>query len=414
MSPRALRLFVPSLLLSIVSTLPNSVQPQAVVGDKSPVRFYGKMRSQLAPDLVHIYQRVFQVAARPNVRFDPTIEKGAVISSGEIIDARATTSRNVMFLVEPPNGVPYVAVDSNSNGVIEQPERYRLDKSEHGFVSLIQFPLKHSFFKSFPMLIHYVYGFKHPALKPTDRLLYQSVTALANGDVDINGRKLLFQFPFEPQSEVIATKEGLFGVDVNGDGKIRDEQFSPESSFATNTEAVFKLGDVFISTERIDLVKNEIVVRARNRTEYLRHDVEVGKELPDFAFVDFSGNKRSLNEFKGKYVLLDFWGVWCGDCRVETPFHVEAYKRFKGRGLEILSLNTDDSIETAKDYLAKNNMTWTQATNDSIRSLIEVTYQLQEYPSTLLIGPDSKVLVVDQKQLRGKELLRTLDLVLPK
>jgi len=413
MIPRALRLLARSLLLSIVSALPITVDSQVVVSDKAPTRFYGKMRSQLGPDLVHIYQRVFQVATRPNIRFEPAIEKGAVISSGEIIDARATTGRTVMFLVEPPNGVPFLTVDSNANGIIEQSERHRLEKNEHGFVSLIQLPLKHSFFKSFPMLVHYVYGFKHPDLKPTDRLLYQSVTALANGDVDINGRKTLFQFPFQPQSEVVATKEGLFGVDINGDGKIRNEQFSPESSFATNTEAVFRLGDVFVSTERIDLSTNEIVVRARDRTEYLRQDVEVGKELPDFEFVAFSGNKRSLYEFKGKYVLLDFWGVWCVDCRVETPFHVEAYKRFKERGLEILSLNTDENIQIAKDYLAKNNITWTQATNESIRSLVEITYQLQEYPSTLLIGPDLKVLVLDQKQLRGNELHRTLDLMLP-
>lgn len=392
------------------------VEAQTPVAETTPhenKRFFGKMQSELKPDLIHVYQKLFQ-AVQSAVRFEPVLDKKAVISAGGFSDPNSATGRGEMFLVELPAGEPFVAVDSNTNGVIEQGERFPLKKGEHGFVSIIKLPLKNPFFKTYPVLVHYVYGFKHPDLKPTDRLLYQSVMALAYGDVDINGRKVLFQYPFDSQSPAMSTTEGLFGVDVDGNGKILDQQFSPESSYASKSELVFRLGDLFISTEKIDLAKNEIVVRTRAREEYLRHDVETGKEMPDFSFVDFEGKKRGLYEFKGKYVLLDFWGVWCVDCRVETPFHVEAYKRFRSRGLEILSLNTDEEIETAKAYLAKNKMTWPQATNDSIRTLVEVNYRIQEYPSTILIGPDAKVLVFDQKQLRGEELIRTLDRLLPK
>lgn len=377
-------------------------------------RFYGKLEMELQPDLVHVYQRVFSAGA-VKVRFDPAIDAKAEISVGELSDQRKAAGVTEAFLVEPPGTDPFVATDLDANGTIDARERFPLKPTPpNGFASIIRLPIANPFFKSFPVLFHYVRGFKHPNLKPGDRLVFQSIMTLAYGNVDISGRKVLFQYPFDPQSPAMSTTEGLFGIDVDGDGRIRDEQFSPESSYATETELVFRYGNIFLSTERIDLAKNEIVVRQRASEEYLRHEIEVGKQMPDFSFVDFEGKKRRLYEFKGKYVLLDFWGVWCVDCREETPYHVEAFKRFRSRGLEILSLNTDENIETAKAYLAKNKMTWTQATNDSIRRLVEVTYRIQEYPSTLLIGPDAKVLVFNQKQLRGEHLLETLDRILPK
>jgi len=372
------------------------------------------MRTQLEPDLVHVYQRLFRGGFPSNTRFTPALPKGTIISTGDVSDLRKKERQSQMLLIEPPSGIPFVAIDSNSDGNIDATERFELQKGESGFISVIRLPFAHNFYKTYPIMVHYVAGFKHPDLKPTDRLVYQSIMALAYGDVDLAGKKVLFQYPFDAQTPEIAVAGGLFGADVDGNGRIRDEQFSPESSYASKTPVIFKFGDLFVSTESIDLLKNQITVRTRRSEEYLRHDVQVGQKLLDFNFVDFEGRKRSLYEFKGKYVLLDFWGVWCFDCLQETPFHIEAFKLFRSRGLEILSLNTDENIETAKGYLLKNKMTWTQATNDSIRNLVEVTYQIQEYPSTILIDPDSKVVVFDQKQLRSNELLRTLDKILPR
>ncbi|MBA3352751.1 MAG: TlpA family protein disulfide reductase, partial [Blastocatellia bacterium] len=185
-------------------------------------------------------------------------------------------------------------------------------------------------------------------------------------------------------------------------------------SHATKNEIVFRLGDLYVSTAKTDLAKNEIVVRTRLREEYLRHEIAVGQVMPDFSFVDFEGKKRSLNEFRGKYLLVDFWGVWCVDCTRETPFHLEALKRYRSRGFDILSLDTDEDIEVVKPYLKKNGITWTQARNDSIRQLVEATYRIQEYPSTILLDPNGKVLVLDQNELRGERLLQTLDRLIPR
>lgn len=201
---------------------------------------------------------------------------------------------------------------------------------------------------------------------------------------------------------------------MNGDGKIRNEQFSPETSYANKSELVFRLGELYISTSKLDLERNEIVVRKREKAEYLRHEIEVDKEMPDFQFVDLEGKKRSLADFRGKYLFIDFWGVWCGDCIRETPFQVEAYRRFRSRGLEILGLDWDDEVEKVKGYMKKANVTWAQARKDSILTLVTDTYRIQEFPSSILLGPDGKILVLDQHQLQGARLLETLDRILPK
>jgi thiol-disulfide isomerase/thioredoxin len=136
--------------------------------------------------------------------------------------------------------------------------------------------------------------------------------------------------------------------------------------------------------------------------------------MPDFAFTDFDGKNRTLAEFRGKYVLVDFWGVWCSDCVRDVPYQVAAYARFRSRGFEILGLNWDDKVEDARGFLQKSKAAWPQATKQSIRRLAEVTYRIQEYPSAILLGPDGKVLVLDQKRLEGDELAETLDTLLPR
>jgi len=313
--------------------------------------------------------------------------------------------------------VPFLAHDINANGVIETNERFVFAASREMQNALdvsVNVPIKNSFFKTFPIFIRYWRGFKNPQFPEKNRLLQQSVWAFAMGSVPIRGQNVLFQYPFESASTTISTTEGLFGVDINGDGKIRNEQFSPETSYANKDELVFRLGDLYISTAKIDLERNEIVVRKREKAEYLREELEIGKEMPDFQFVDFDGKKRSLSEFRGKYLFIDFWGVWCGDCVRETPFQVEAYKRFRPRGLEILGLDWDEDIEKAKGYMKKTNVTWMQARKDSILDLAHVTYRIQEYPSSILLGPDGKILVLNQQQLQGGRLLDIFDRILPR
>lgn len=71
--------------------------------------------------------------------------------------------------------------------------------------------------------------------------------------------------------------------------------------------------------------------------------VSVGKMAPDFTQNNLEGKPVKLSDFKGKYVLLDFWASWCKPCRAENPYVVAAYRKFSNKGFDILSVSLDAS-----------------------------------------------------------------------
>ena len=400
-----------------ISTILGALLFAGWISGQEPERFTGKFDTQLVFDMSYTFQTVFLPDKARTPRFAQPLKTGTTIAVGDVNDGVSATGKTSVYLVEPAGAPLFLAVDANANGVIEAQERHmfraRPDRPNDLDV-IIKFPTKNPLFPGNPVLLQYKRGFTHPKIPPYGRLVVQPFSVYALGRVNINGRSVLFQYPFEPAKATISLTEGLYGVDTDGDGKINAARFSPEIGYTTNSELVFRLGDIYVSTEKVDMAKNEITVRKRAKAEYLRHELDTGREMPNFEFTDVSGKARSLAEFRGKYLLVDFWGVWCVDCRRETPFQVEAYKRFRSRGFEILGLDWDDKIETLTDYMAKTGMTWTQARKDSIRELTEVRYRIYEYPSTVLLGPDGKVIVIEQEKLQGEELSKTLERILPK
>jgi len=142
----------------------------------------------------------------------------------------------------------------------------------------------------------------------------------------------------------------------------------------------------------------------------------VGSEIPDFAFTDFDGRPRRLSEFRGRYVLLDFWGSWCAPCRAELPFAKDAYARFRSRGFEIIGLNYERGASPAdvRKVLMDNGVQWTFSTEDSVRDLITKRFRIDTFPTMILIDPNAMVVEARSGGLRGAQLAKTLDRILPK
>lgn len=145
-------------------------------------------------------------------------------------------------------------------------------------------------------------------------------------------------------------------------------------------------------------------------------DMSVGAQIPDFDFTDFDGRRRQLSEFKGKYLMLDFWGSWCPPCRAEVPFVRDAYARFASRGFDVLGMDHERSATVAqvRAFLNTNGVRWTFATPDSVRSLINERFQIASFPRVILLDPDGRVVEARNNALRGENLARTLDRILPR
>lgn len=83
-------------------------------------------------------------------------------------------------------------------------------------------------------------------------------------------------------------------------------------------------------------------------------DAFAEKRAPEFSLKDLNGRQVALSSFRGKVVLLAFWATWCPSCKDEMPKFNRLYRELKSRGLEIIAISSDYSIDSLKEYLAKN------------------------------------------------------------
>jgi peroxiredoxin len=140
----------------------------------------------------------------------------------------------------------------------------------------------------------------------------------------------------------------------------------------------------------------------------------IGAVAPNFTQADTLGKAVSLHDFKGKYVLIDFWASWCGPCRAENPNVIKAFAKFKDKGFTILGVSLDNP--NAKDKWLKaihdDQLTWTQVSDlKGWKNEVAQLYYIQSIPQNFLVGPDGKIVA---KNLRGEELTNKLAELLDK
>jgi thiol-disulfide isomerase/thioredoxin len=386
----------------------------AAAGD---VEYTGKLEPELVADTEDFDQVVFKpVRDLSKIKFATPLEEGVKVTAGRLYHPPADKSSILALLVEPEGEAPYLYADLDTNNTLDASERFALEREEHDNPYILQatlkLPLKGSTFSGYPVVVQYYREVQWDDMQEGERLILQTKGAYARGYVDLQGKKTLVQYGFNPQSRKISPASGTLGVDGDGDGNVDTDRFSPESALAQEETVIFRVGERYVSTKRVDVEKNVIVMREHPAADYKRVEVRVGSEVPDFTFTDFQGKKRKLSEFRGKYVLLDFWAAWCGPCRRELPYQRAAYSRFQARGFEILGMNNDEDPAVVRSWLARNKIAWSQATRESIRD-VEMRYRVQLFPSALLIDPEGKVAIVNQHKLRGEDLLKSLDQLLP-
>lgn len=110
---------------------------------------------------------------------------------------------------------------------------------------------------------------------------------------------------------------------------------------------------------------------------------------PDFILTDMSGKAVSLSEFKGKWVILDFWGSWCKWCIKGFPELKEIYSKYKNE-LEIIGIDCNESEEDWKEGVAKYDLPWVNVYCPKGNAVID-DYCIQGYPTKVIINPDGKI-----------------------
>lgn len=141
---------------------------------------------------------------------------------------------------------------------------------------------------------------------------------------------------------------------------------------------------------------------------YADKNIIVGSIAPNFSQPDTQGNMIQLSDFKGKFVLLDFWASWCAPCRAENPNLKKAYNVYKPKGLEIFAISLDDknSKEAWIKAIQDDGLPWIHAADlKGWRNEAAVLYGVKGVPQNYLIDPTGKIVAIN---IRGEELHKVL------
>ncbi|MBB2148597.1 redoxin domain-containing protein [Pedobacter sp. LMG 31462] len=146
---------------------------------------------------------------------------------------------------------------------------------------------------------------------------------------------------------------------------------------------------------------------------YIKYNIDslfVNGTAPAFTQADTDGHLVKLADFRGKYVLLDFWASWCLPRRAENPYLLKLYNRFKDRNFTILGVSLDSERKPWLEAIKKDQVFWTQVSelNGFDNSLI-TKYAIKSVPANVLIAPDGKIIAKNIALWSLMEILERLD-----
>ncbi len=211
---------------------------------------------------------------------------------------------------------------------------YRLPSGATALAAILRFATPGSVFPHFPVRV----GLASTALNQTTGgqgvaapprvYLRSSDQAFAVGSVAIDGKPTKVQLIVNAKTFTVNPSKSYQYVDCNGDGELDTDLTSWEMGYGRGAPVVFHVGsgDRYVSIEGIDVSKGTITLAARAASDYERIELRVGSKLADFSFKTLDGATRRLSDYRGRYLLIDFWGTWCGPCVGEIPFLKKAYR----------------------------------------------------------------------------------------
>ncbi|QJB31940.1 TlpA family protein disulfide reductase [Chitinophaga oryzae] len=153
------------------------------------------------------------------------------------------------------------------------------------------------------------------------------------------------------------------------------------------------------------LKNTQAAKKIRDRIVHLKQIALTGMQAPDFIRKNQYGKTVRLSDYRGKLIILDFWGSWCGACRQSHPHLKELYAAYKDRGLEIVAVANENVHgdktpldKATANWLAaikKDGVDWVHVLNDEGSGGLDIVkaFRVTSYPTKFLLDKDGKVLL---------------------
>lgn len=280
--------------------------------------------------------------------------------------------------------------DLNANGDLSDDPPQRFEKKDGKYFLLFQFTARETNkegAETYPVTFKLVVSQVTPPgrSQPQPCLLCYNRT-IRRGTLQLGNRQMAFSLI--GSGGIYNASYNYVFFDLDGDGKLdsETESYLISEKYVNIGETSYEF---VVDRYGRSLTLNPLAEKMPPRVILLP-----GYPAPDFSFTDLDGKKRKLSDYRGKVVLLDFWGTWCGPCVAAVPKLVEAYGKLHAQGFEILGIDTDDAEEKLRAFIAEKKMPWAQALEKD-GGPIQKLYRIVGFPTYYLIGKNG-IIVTDQ------------------
>ena len=136
----------------------------------------------------------------------------------------------------------------------------------------------------------------------------------------------------------------------------------------------------------------------------LMNKIPGGAGAANFTLMSAHGQDISLSDYRGKFVLLNFWATWCPPCIKEMPALNQLHNKLKGQGLRVVGVHAGPALATVKSFLRENPVDF-DVVIDKNMSL--TSWPVTGLPTTFLINPDGKIIykAVGEREWNSEEML---------